>query len=761
MHTIKKWGVVLCALICTIPVLAQRHTDANITGHIVKHGSHEHIPYVNVTLKGTTHGVVVDASGHYFMKNLPEGTYTIVASGIGYEPQEKEITLLPHKTIEVNFELRESSVLVDQVVISANRQETNRREAPTIVNVISSKLFENTASNNLADALGYQPGVRVEFNCSNCGVPQLRINGLEGQYSQILLDSRPIFSSLANVYGLEQLPASMVERVEVIRGGGSALFGANAIGGVVNIITKEPLRNTLTLSNNTQVIDGTWDTNTAFNGSFVSDDYRAGMYIFGMLRDREGYDRNGDGFTELPKLESETIGFRGYYKTGAYSKLTAEYHHIREFRRGGDQFDRPPHEVEIAEQLRHKIDGGGLKFDLWSADYKHRMNVYTSAQNINRDSFFGTSENPEAYGRTSDVTFVGGGQYTYGFKKLFFLPSDLTIGAEYNMNNLHDVMLGYHRDLKQKTYTYGGYFQNEWKSSKINLLIGARVDKHNLIEDVIFSPRANVRYTPVENVILRASYSSGYRAPQAYDEDLHVEAVGGKVALITLAEDLDPEYSNSYSVSADLYKQWGSLQANLLLEGFYTDLKDAFKLEGGQTTDEQGNLLYTRVNSDGAVVKGINAELALNWAKFGVQMGYTLQSSKYKKLEEIIEGAPEQREMARTPDNYGYFVMNYSPCHRFTASLSGNYTGSMYIPHDATDFNDVEIIKSEEFFDLGFKLAYTIPLTSAIDLELNAGMKNVFDAYQKNVDAGPSKDAGFIYGPSLPRTFFFGLKFTL
>lgn len=759
MYTIKQWGLLLCAVFTCLSVSAQRHTDANITGHITQKGTHEHIPYINVTLKGTTYGVVVDATGHYFMKNLPEGTYTLSASGIGYVTEEKEVTLTAHKTIEVNFELAESSVQIDQVVVSANRQETNRREAPTIVNVVDTKLFEHTASNNLSDALNYQPGVRVEFNCGNCGVPQLRINGLEGQYSQILLDSRPIFSSLANVYGLEQLPASMVERVEVIRGGGSALFGANAIGGVVNIITKEPVRNTMILSNNTQVTDGTWDTNTSINGSFVSDDYRAGVYIFGMIRDREGYDRNDDGFTEMPKLESETIGFRGYYKTGAYSKLTAEYHHIREFRRGGDLFDRPPHEAKIAEQLRHKIDGGGVKFDGWSSDFRHRANVYVSLQNINRDSFFGTSANPEAYGRTADFTVVTGGQYTYGFNKLLFLPSDLTAGIEYNFNHLNDEMLGYNRILNQDSRTFGGFLQNEWKSERFNLLIGARIDKHNLIDDVIINPRANVRYTPVENVILRASYSSGYRAPQAYDEDLHVEAVSGVVTLIEIDPELKPEYSNSFSASADLYRQWGKLQGNLLIEGFYTDLKDAFKLVGEDEPNAQGNIIKTRVNSDGAVVRGLNAELALNWPKFGLQMGYTLQNSRYKKAEIIFDDLPAQREMTRTPDHYGYLVMNYTPSQRLTASLSGNYTGRMYIPHETPDYN--EIIRSEEFFDLGFKLAYTIPLTRAVNLEVNGGMKNVFDSYQKHLDVGAEKDAGFIYGPAMPRTFFFGLKFTL
>ncbi|MCD8186324.1 MAG: TonB-dependent receptor, partial [Rikenellaceae bacterium] len=261
--------------------------------------------------------------------------------------------------------------------------------------------------------------------------------------------------------------------------------------------------------------------------------------------------------------------------------------------------------------------------------------------------------------------------------------------------------------------------------------------------------------------ILRGSYSSGYRGLLAYDEDLHVEAVGGKVALIELDPDLKPEYSNSFSASTDFYRRWGSVHGNLLVEGFYTNLRDAFKLEGGETTDAQGNWLYTRVNSGGAIVKGINTELALNWPKIGLQMGYTLQNSKYKEPEEIFEDLEPQRQMPRTPDHYGYLLLNYTPCRNFTASVTGNYSGRMFVPHAATDFNENEIVKSEEFFDAGFKLAYTFSLTSSISLELHGGMKNVFDQYQKQVDAGETKDAGFIYGPNLPRTFFFGMKFSL
>ena len=170
---------------------------------------------------------------------------------MGYRSAEQTVEISPDKTIEVNFSLTEEALSVEEVVVSASRTETNKKTSPTIVSVASAK----------------------------------------------------------------QLPVAMIERVEVIRGGGSALFGANAIGGVVNIITKEPLRNSVTLSNTTNIFEGgTADFNTSLNGSFVSDDYKMGVYLFGMIKDRDSYDRNGDGFSDIPKLNSETAGYRAYYK---------------------------------------------------------------------------------------------------------------------------------------------------------------------------------------------------------------------------------------------------------------------------------------------------------------------------------------------------------------------------------------------------------------------------------------------------------------
>ena len=211
------------------------------------------------------------------------------------QTEKRTITLHRDTLIEMNVAIAETSFMIDNVVVTANKYETKQREVATIVNVIPPLIIESTTSNSMADVLNFQTGLRVEETCSNCGVPQIRINGLEGQYTQILMDSRPIFSSLASVYGLEQLPAGMVDRIEVIRGGGSALYGANAIAGVVNIITKEPSRNSLNISNSSAFTQqGTYDINTNMNASVVSENQKAGLFLFGVQRNRQQYDRDND-----------------------------------------------------------------------------------------------------------------------------------------------------------------------------------------------------------------------------------------------------------------------------------------------------------------------------------------------------------------------------------------------------------------------------------------------------------------------------------
>lgn len=519
-----------------LPVAIEKNTDANVYGHVINKSSGEHLPFVTIQLKGTTIVTTTDHTGHYFLKNLPEGTFTVVVKMVGYKTQEKKVAIKHDATQELNFALASDDVDLDEVVVSANRNETQRRLAPNLVNVIGGKLFDITQSTCLAQGLNFQPGVRTEDNCQNCGFTQVRINGLDGHYSQILVDSRPVFSSLNGVYGLEQIPANMIDRVEVVRGGGSALFGASAIGGTINIITKEPIRNSASFGHTfmSQGGSNSFDNVTTGNVSLVTDDNKAGIYAYGQTRTRQGYDYDGDGYTELPELNNQTFGLNSYLRLSPYSKLSLQYHGIHEFRRGGNKLDQAPHEANIAEQAEHNIQGGGLTYNFYSPDEKNRLSAYFSFQTTARKSYYGgigegTNEDIEtaenAYGTTHNFTYVAGTQYVHSFDKLLFMPSDLTLGAEYSYDGIKDVILGYDRNFKQDVRIGSFFFQNEWKNKQWSFLLGGRLDKHNLVDHVIFSPRANLRFNPTENVNLRITYAGGFRAPQAFDEDLHVGVV--------------------------------------------------------------------------------------------------------------------------------------------------------------------------------------------------------------------------------------------
>ena len=751
----------------------KKKTDANVYGHVKDAKTGEHLPFVIVQVKGTTIGTTTDNTGHFFLKNLPEGTLVIEVKYMGYTTQSKSIAIKKDTSKELNFNLAPSDMDLDEVVVSANRNETKRRLAPNLVNVIGEKLFDITQSTCLAQGLNFQPGVRTEDDCQNCGFTQVRINGLDGHYSQILVDSRPVFSSLNGVYGLEQIPTNMIDRVEVVRGGGSALFGASAIGGTINIITKEPIRNSASFGHTFMSQGGanSFDNVTMGNVSLVTDDNKAGVYAYGQTRTRQGYDHDGDGYTEVPELKSQTFGLNSYLRLSPYSKLSLQYHGIHEFRRGGNMLDQIAHVANVTEQVEHDIQGGGLTYDFFSPDEKHRLSAYFSFQTTARNSYYGgigegTEEDiamaEKAYGTTHDLTYVAGTQYVHSFDKLLFMPSDLTLGAEYNFDGLKDVILGYDRHFKQDVRIGSFFFQNEWKNKQWSFLLGGRLDKHNLMNHVIFSPRANLRFNPTENVNLRLTYAGGFRAPQAFDEDLHVGVVGGERLVTVLADNLKEERSNSFSLSADLYHKFGSVQTNLLIEGFYTDLNNVFALRQLDQPDAQGNTVQERYNAYGAKVLGLNIEgkaMFNRW--FTLQAGLTLQQSHYDEAIAWNDEVPEQKykKMMRTPNTYGYFTVTFTPLKRFTASVTGNYTGSMLVGHSAGSGVEKPVaVNTPKFMEVNMKLAYDFPIYKYFTLQVNGGIQNITNAYQNDFDKGWNRDSSYIYGPSLPRSYFVGVK---
>ena len=494
----------------------------------------------------------------------------------------------------------------------------------------------------------------------------------------------------------------------------------------------------------------------------VTDDGRGGLFVFGQRRTRNGYDADGDGFTEIPTINSITVGTRGHIRVSPFSKIRLEYHGIKEDRRGGDRLDRPAHEALIAEQTQHTNNSGSLSYDGQSQDGKHLWNAYISAQHISRNSYYGSGMDQKAYGRTRDLTAVCGGQYSYKFDRLLFMPAQLTAGLEYNFDDLKDVSLGYDYRTDQRIHIVGTYLQNEWKNAHWGLLAGVRMDKHNLISRPIFSPRVNLRYSPFRDLSFRAIYAGGFRAPQAFDEDLHISVAGGERIRIRLADKLREERSHSFSASTDWYRSFGKVSLNLMAEGFFTLLKNTYALrKTGEKADEGKGSIMERYNGPGAKVYGCTMEGRLAVARiFSFQGGLTLQRSRYdvaKSWSDDDKVAPE-REMFRSPNFYGYMVARYTPFKNFDIDLSGTYTGSMLTPHMKGSGTDVDVaVRTPSFWDMSCKIGYEFNIMGICRLKLYTGVKNIFNSYQKDFDKGEGRDSGYIYGPSLPRSLFFGM----
>lgn len=760
--------------------------NTTISGIVTAKG--EPIPFTFVYVKGGTEGTNTDINGLYTLNLKPGKDILIEVSSQGFRKISKKISIKKNEQQKINFVLIEDRLGLDEVVVSATRNRVEKRNAPVIVSSIKPRLLNATQSISVAEGLNFAPGVRVENNCQNCGFTQVRLNGLEGAYTQVLLNSRPVFSSLIGVYGLEQIPTNIIDRIEVVRSGGSALFGSNAIAGTVNIITKDPILNTWEVGSNLALINGeAADKVLTFNSSVVADDLNSGFTLFGNYRNRESLDFDGDGFTELVALRNNTVGAKAFLKPNKRSKISVNLNAINEYRRGGNQLDLAPQFTDITEELNHDTFIGGAEYELNSKDYSKKLQLYTSVSNTNRDSYYGglgggrtrqdsiTANN--AFGTTKDLAWVNGLQFTKNYTR-----DILTVGLEANHTSTEDIIAGYNRLIDQTVNAFGTYAQYEWKpTTKFTALLGARVDNVNVdgayrvgnvareisLNQTALSPRLTFSYLFTDALKFRGGYSRGFRAPQAFNEDLHISSVGGEPQFVILSEDLNTEYSNAYTGSFNYSKTKGLAQMDFLIEGFYTVLENPFTLVSTGNVLPNDSILEEVRNGSGAKVYGSNFEAGYSPnPKWQFQLGGTLQKAIYDEPQVIFEtdGTAGEtdiiiNEFTRTPNIYGYLNTTYIPSEKFNVDLTGTYTGSMIVPFVVSDSGFLQLNETQSFFDLNIKLESHIDFSDDFMITFSGGLKNIFNNFQDDFDTGPTRDSDYVYGPAAPRTVFIGIKF--
>ncbi|MFW6203018.1 MAG: TonB-dependent receptor, partial [Marinilabilia sp.] len=403
----------------------------------------EPVPHATVQVKSTTIGTAANQEGEFDIE-VPSGEQTIVIRALGYKPKEKQLKIEGGEKNKMSFDIEEDVLGLEQVVVTAARDDEKRKESSVIVNTLNNPMLEAIQAANLSEGLAFSPGLRIENNCGTCGANSLRMNGMDGPYTQILINGRPIFSGLAAVYGLELIPANMIERVEVVRGGGSALYGSNAIAGTVNVLTREPNKNQYSVNAQTSHIGSFYDQadpgtgrQVNFNTTLSDEENKNGVALYGSIRERNPFDANDDGFSELSEISNTTVGGQWSLRTGNKSKLVTDFFHIREDRRGGDQFDAPLHESLIAEATEHQINSGNISW-VYFPGPDQELTTYAAAQDIQRDSYYGAGQALDAYGNTEDLSYSGGVQY-----KIITGRGDIIAGVEVNGGNLLDKKKGY------------------------------------------------------------------------------------------------------------------------------------------------------------------------------------------------------------------------------------------------------------------------------------------------------------------------------
>jgi outer membrane receptor for ferrienterochelin and colicins len=690
---------------------------------------------------------VVDAEGAYCFAGAEPGPYTVEVSLPGFTPASTSAVLGDGP---VRRDLRVIPAMAEDIVVTATRTGRLLEDVPVRTELIDREALEVLAPRTLAEAVEYTTGVRVENNCQNCNFSQVRLLGLEGPYTRILIDSLPLMSSLAQVYGIEQIPGRLLDRVEVVKGGGSALYGPGSVGGVVNVIPREA-------RSNGGSFEMAWEPNendAHGSGGFdlASGDTRTGLTGFAQIDRINARDVNGDGFSDIACRDMEATGLRLHHQTrDGNGRLTADWNRAHEDRRGGDRLDLPPDQAEIAEAIDSVTQLGSLAWrHALSSRFDYR--VGGSVSFTDRDTYYGAGRDPNAYGISTSRLFVLDAQANH-----YLGGHVISWGAQHTTESLQDEQAAYARFIDEAYRNTGLFLQDGWSFARgFELIAGARVDWHSELSGAEISPRFAFMWSPTEDIDVRASAARGFRAPAVFDEDLHILAAGGEAVVICPGENLRPETSVNWMGGLEWRPDVGRGQGLLEANAFYTPLNDLFyTAEADDPATPQREL--EKVNLGTAEVYGM--EFNLGWgigSRIVIQGGMVLQRAHFGEAEPDFGST----RFYRTPERYGKLTLTWQAPKDAEVFFGIRYTGTMLVPHYAGSVEEDRLEETDPFLTFDVHLGRTFTLKNGRSLRVRLLARNITNDFQPDLDLGPDRDSGYVYGPRFPRRIALNVGFT-
>ncbi|PZE15892.1 TonB-dependent receptor [Putridiphycobacter roseus] len=735
----------------------------------VKSGN-EIVPYAKVSLMGTNHGVISDMNGNYVITNIAAGQYTLVATFIGFERHEEMISVLSNAKTTIDIDLKANQKSLDEVVVSGTMKPMSKLESAVPVEVYTPAFFRSNPTASVYEALSNVNGVRPQVNCAVCNTGDIHINGLEGAYTMVLIDGMPIVSGLSTVYGLSGIPQSLIERVEIVKGPASTLYGSEAVGGIVNVITKNPTNAPLFSAD--AFVTGWGEVNADIAGKFKKGDKVQSLLGVNYFNYCNKVDNNNDNFTDLTLQNRLSIFNKWNFKRKSNRIFSLAARYVYEDRWGG--------EMDWTPQYRGGDDIYGESiytsrwelFGTYQLPLKEKVLFTFSANSHQQNSVYG------------DTWYIADQRIAFGqltWDKKIGLRHDILSGVTmrytyYDDNTPATSDFATALNMPSNTYLPGAFMQDEISLNEYNkLLLGIRYD-NNSIHGNIITPRLNYKWhSKSKKSIVRLSAGSGYRVANVFTED-HAALTGSRT--VVFLSDLNPEtsWNGNLNVIQKAFTKKG-LFMTFDFSAFYTYFDN--KIFADYETNPN-QIIYD--NLDGyAVSNGVSLNVDLTYKNFSLLVGGTAM-----EVYSVSDGVKERQLL--TEQFTGTWTLGY----KFVkAGLKLDYTGNVYGPMLLPVLGENDPRPAESPWWSIQNIQLTKSFTNIKGLEFYGGVKNLLnwtpwknmdaniiartnDPFDKNVTfdtdgnaiATPNNpyaltfDPAYVYGPNQGIRGFFGFRYT-
>ena len=731
------------------------HAQTGSVEGVVTQGN-ENIPGAGILILPLNTGVNTHNDGYFRIDDIPFGEYEVVVSYLGMKTFRKTITISESDIVTLDIVMEEEDNSLEEVVVTGTMKVVSRADSPIPVEIITPKLFKKNPTPSLFEAVGMVNGVQPQLNCNVCNTGDIHINGMEGPYTMILIDGMPIVSSLSTVYGLSGIPNSIVERIEVVKGPASSLYGSEAMGGIINVITKVPYKAPVISADYFVTSWGEHSLDGAVKFKAGTATSLLGLNYFNYS---QKVDKNNDNFTDVTLQDRISVFNKWEFERKEGRMFTLAGRYVYEDRWGG--------EMQWSKKWRgtDSIYGESIYtrraelIGLYQLPLTEKIYTQFSYNWHDQNSWYGFTP----YMATQQVGFI----QTYwdkqfGERHSFFMGAALRYTA-YDDNTPGTASTD-GSNKPQYTPLPGLFVQDEWTlNTKHKLLGGYRLD-YDRTHGAVHSPRVAYKFAPNKAHTVRASFGTGFRVVNLFTED-HAALTGAREVVIT--ESLNPERSYNANLNYVFNKVMDDVVMNFDITGFYSYFTN--KIVGDFDSDPN-KIIYDNLNGH-AISQGASLNTDLTFT-FPLKVMAGISYMDVYQMEDRGAGDLTRIQQLHAPKWSGNFIATYTFSKHFSLDMTGNWYGPMRLPVLPNDYRPE--------YSPWFCIA-NIQLTKKFDygLELYGGMKNVFnfvpgdpilrpfDPFDKNADDPVSNPNGYTFDPSYNyaslqgRRVFIGVRYNL